>query len=139
METRCTPQMAQVRAQNLRFSNMEIMDCGGYSGGIWCVWDGSIVVVSLLERHHQFLHFQITSSTDLQLSLWKEVKDFLLQESLLWAQKAIAEWSVYGDRNSRFFHARANQRRKSKKIEAIKDEEGTWVYDIAKIKGTPAP
>ncbi|KAI9110154.1 hypothetical protein K1719_019195 [Acacia pycnantha] len=72
---------------------------------------------------------------DLQLSLWKDLEDVLLQESLLWAQKARAEWSIYGDRNTRFFHARANRRRKAKKIEAIKDAEGTWTFDTAQIKG----
>ncbi|KAI9072670.1 hypothetical protein K1719_045371 [Acacia pycnantha] len=73
--------------------------------------------------------------TELQLSLWKDLEDVLLQESLLWAQKARAEWTVYGDRNTRFFHARANCRRKSQKIEAMKDDDGSWVYDTAQIKG----
>ncbi|KAI9116206.1 hypothetical protein K1719_013136 [Acacia pycnantha] len=71
----------------------------------------------------------------LQLHLWKELEDVLLQESLIWAQKARAEWSVYGDRNTRYFHARANRRRKSQHIEAIKDNEGSWVYDSSLIKG----
>ncbi|KAK4267368.1 hypothetical protein QN277_024155 [Acacia crassicarpa] len=71
---------------------------------------------------------------ELQLTVWKELEDVLLQESLIWAQKARAEWSVYGDRNTRYFHARANRRQKSKKIEAIKDEEGSWVFDMGRIK-----
>ncbi|KAI9122538.1 hypothetical protein K1719_006378 [Acacia pycnantha] len=52
---------------------------------------------------------------ELQLAIWKDLEDVLLQESLIWAQKARAEWSVYGDRNTRYFHARANHRRKSKR------------------------
>ncbi|KAI9113388.1 hypothetical protein K1719_015913 [Acacia pycnantha] len=59
----------------------------------------------------------------LQFEIWKELEDVLLQESLIWAQKARAEWSVFGDRNTRYFHARANHRRKSQRIEAIKDGE----------------
>ncbi|KAI9120200.1 hypothetical protein K1719_008848 [Acacia pycnantha] len=59
----------------------------------------------------------------LQFELWKELEDVLLQESLIWAQKARTEWSVLGDRNTRYFHARANSRRKSQRIEAIKDGE----------------
>ncbi|KAI9075263.1 hypothetical protein K1719_042764 [Acacia pycnantha] len=71
---------------------------------------------------------------ELQLAIWKDLEDVLLQESLIWAQKARAEWSVYGDRNTRYFHARANHRRKSKKIEAIKDAAGNWVFDTVLIK-----
>ena len=41
------------------------MDCEGYSGGIWCLWDDTIVNMALLERNHQFLHFLITSSIGL--------------------------------------------------------------------------
>ncbi|KAI9111425.1 hypothetical protein K1719_017115 [Acacia pycnantha] len=68
----------------------------------------------------------------LQFEIWKELEDVLLQESLIWAQKARAEWSVFGDRNTRYFHARANLRRKSQRIEAIKDGEGKppWIKSM---------
>lgn len=72
---------------------------------------------------------------NLQLELWKELEDVLLQELLLWAQKARAEWSILGDCNTCYFHARANHRRKAKRIEAIKNNEGEWVFDVAQIKG----
>ncbi|KAK4259900.1 hypothetical protein QN277_006188 [Acacia crassicarpa] len=72
---------------------------------------------------------------ELQQSLWKELEDVLLQESLIWAQKARAQWTIYGDRNTRYFHARANQRKKAKRVDAIKDEEGAWVFDTGIIKG----
>ncbi|KAI9078864.1 hypothetical protein K1719_039134 [Acacia pycnantha] len=39
---------------------------------------------------------------DLQLGIWNELEDVLLQESLIWAQKATVKWSVYGDRNTRY-------------------------------------
>ncbi|KAI9122142.1 hypothetical protein K1719_006831 [Acacia pycnantha] len=61
--------MAQARAQLLGFPNMALMDCEGYNGGIWCLWDDNIASVSLVERNHQFLHFLISSaagSGDLQ-------------------------------------------------------------------------
>ncbi|KAI9107574.1 hypothetical protein K1719_021611 [Acacia pycnantha] len=62
LETRCTPALSVGRAKSLGFPNMELVDCEGYSGGIWCLWDHSISSVSVLERHHQFLHLKITSS-----------------------------------------------------------------------------
>ncbi|KAK4284543.1 hypothetical protein QN277_001360 [Acacia crassicarpa] len=60
LETRCAQQMAPIRAQQLGFGNMEIVDCEGYSGGTWCLWDDSIGEVFLVERNNQFVHFQIT-------------------------------------------------------------------------------
>ncbi|KAI9084731.1 hypothetical protein K1719_033375 [Acacia pycnantha] len=41
---------------------MELTECDGYSGGIWCLWDPSSVQVLVLERHHQYMHLQITSA-----------------------------------------------------------------------------
>ncbi|KAK4279997.1 hypothetical protein QN277_011683 [Acacia crassicarpa] len=62
LETRCAQQMALIRAQRLGFADMEIVDCEGYSGGIWCLWDDSIGEISLVECNHQFIHFQIINS-----------------------------------------------------------------------------
>ncbi|KAI9111593.1 hypothetical protein K1719_017283 [Acacia pycnantha] len=318
METRCAKESSVVRASQLGFSNMELIDCEGYSGGIWCLWNPSIASISVLERHHQFIHLQVNGTTghswtltvvyaspscisrrvlwdnlsrlaqsmggyahdlrdmgfagpeftwkrgmsearldrilvnnqwydqfsnasvshlpffksdhrplllqldstkdsirsnrpfrfiaawalhenfddfvrqswltdaawlsnisqfseacskwnkevfrhtvgrkkhllrrldglnkavslhgllpkyeELQITIWKELEDVLLQESLIWAQKSRADWSVSGDRNTRYFHGRANRRRKSQRIEAIKDGEGSWIYDPLLIK-----
>ncbi|KAK4258441.1 hypothetical protein QN277_004892 [Acacia crassicarpa] len=71
----------------------------------------------------------------LQLVLWKDLEDVLIQESFIWAQKARAVWTVYSDRNTHFFHARANHRKKSQRLEGIKDDVGSWVYDTVQIKG----
>ncbi|XP_028775405.1 uncharacterized protein LOC114732274 [Neltuma alba] len=70
----------------------------------------------------------------LQQQLWRELNDVLLQESLLWAQKARCEWHINGDKNTRFFHMRANGRRKRNFVGAIKDASGEWVYNVEKIK-----
>ncbi|KAI9075717.1 hypothetical protein K1719_042333 [Acacia pycnantha] len=60
LEIRCTKEASKRRASQLGFPNMELIDCEGYSGGIWCLWDHSITSISLLERHHQFIHLQVT-------------------------------------------------------------------------------
>ncbi|KAK4262710.1 hypothetical protein QN277_028237 [Acacia crassicarpa] len=80
-------------------------------------------------------HGLLPKYESLQLEIWKELEEVLLQESLIWAQKAKAEWSIFGDGNTCYFHARANRWRKSQRIEAIKDGEGAWVYDTSLIKG----
>ncbi|KAK4257882.1 hypothetical protein QN277_007413 [Acacia crassicarpa] len=62
LETRCDKALSQSRANQLGFPNMELVDCEGYSGGIWCLWDHSFTSVSLIERHPQFLHFQVSGA-----------------------------------------------------------------------------
>ncbi|KAI9126639.1 hypothetical protein K1719_002235 [Acacia pycnantha] len=60
LETRCSMDMSQQRASNLGFPHMELVECEGFSGGIWCLWDHGITSIILLERHRQFIHLQVT-------------------------------------------------------------------------------
>ncbi|XP_028786509.1 uncharacterized protein LOC114742412 [Neltuma alba] len=71
---------------------------------------------------------------DLQRQLGKELDEVLLQESLIWAQKARSDWQIYGDKNTKYYHNRANNRRKRNFIGAIKNELGDWVYNAESIK-----
>ncbi|KAI9113595.1 hypothetical protein K1719_015522 [Acacia pycnantha] len=69
LETRCTKEISHQRANQLGFPNMELVDCEGYSGGNWCLWDHNITSISLLESHHQFIHLQVTRAAGLQWTL----------------------------------------------------------------------
>ncbi|XP_028773622.1 uncharacterized protein LOC114730681 [Neltuma alba] len=71
---------------------------------------------------------------NIQLEIWKELESVIAQESLLWAQKARVNWAVYGDHNSKLFHAHANKRRKVNRVDAIRLEDGAWCYDTEEIK-----
>ncbi|KAI9078502.1 hypothetical protein K1719_039527 [Acacia pycnantha] len=71
---------------------------------------------------------------ELQRSLWQQLEEVLTQESLIWAQKSRSEWVVDGDRNTRYFHARANGRRKRNYIGALKGSDEVWVYELDLIK-----
>ncbi|KAI9119219.1 hypothetical protein K1719_009894 [Acacia pycnantha] len=62
LETRCSMDISQQRASNLGFLHMKLIECEGYSGGIWCLWDHSITSITLLERHRQFIHLQVTGA-----------------------------------------------------------------------------
>ncbi|KAI9074198.1 hypothetical protein K1719_043852 [Acacia pycnantha] len=62
VETRCNKEMSLIRANQLGFPNMELVDCEGYSGGIWCLWNHNISAITVLERHHQFIHLQVTGA-----------------------------------------------------------------------------
>ncbi|KAI9114885.1 hypothetical protein K1719_013898 [Acacia pycnantha] len=76
VETRCAKEASVGRASQLGFPNMELIDCEGYSGGIWCLWDHNIASISVLERHHQFIHLQVNGSAGCSwmLTVYKLIK-----------------------------------------------------------------
>ncbi|KAK4259941.1 hypothetical protein QN277_006218 [Acacia crassicarpa] len=64
LETRCSREASHRRAQRFGFTNMELIDCEGYSGGIWCFWEHNTFSVSVIERHHQYMHFRSQGQVD---------------------------------------------------------------------------
>jgi hypothetical protein len=57
----------------------------------------------------------------------KELDDLLEKEEIWWSQRSRALWLAHGDRNTKFFHQKATQRRRKNKIEYIKDnQENTY-------------
>ncbi|TYG40901.1 hypothetical protein ES288_D12G131400v1 [Gossypium darwinii] len=60
--------------------------------------------------------------------------DFLYaKEESYWAQRSRSRWLREGDRNTRFFHAKATGRLKKNNIERLKDAEGNWVTNSKEI------
>jgi hypothetical protein len=59
----------------------------------------------------------------------KELDELLTQEEAWWQQRSRALWLQNGDRNTKFFHMKANQRRKRNNITRIQDNEGHTHYD----------
>ena len=47
----------------------------------------------------------------------------------MWNQRSRALWIKWGDRNTRFFHATANQRRRKNSIVGLQDSNGVWNED----------
>ena len=74
-----------------------------------------------------------SSLSQLQKELWQELENIILQDDLMWAQKARCEWFNLGDQNSKYFHRRANSRRKVNSIEALKDENEKWLFEAEEI------
>jgi hypothetical protein len=56
--------------------------------------------------------------------LREEVNDLIELEDLKWRQKAKQDWLQFGDKNSKYFHACVNQRRKNNQIKQIQNRLG---------------
>ena len=47
----------------------------------------------------------------------------------MWKQRSRALWLKWGDRNTKFFHATASQRRRKNRIEGLQNQNGEWIDD----------
>ena len=54
-----------------------------------------------------------------------KLEELLVQEDDKWKQRAKVDWLKHGDRNNKFYHACANQRRSKKRIQKIIAENGS--------------
>lgn len=71
---------------------------------------------------------------DERCKIRKEVKDLWKQEEIYWGSRAKINWLKWGDRNTKYFHASAVQRREINSIRRIKDKHGNWVEQFEEIK-----
>ena len=65
----------------------------------------------------------------------KQLDDLLLKQELYWAQQSRLAWLKSGDKNTKFFHSKASQRRRRNFIQGIKNSEGAWVDRIEDVAG----
>jgi hypothetical protein len=66
--------------------------------------------------------------------LQREVNSLIEQDDIYLRQRAKIEWLEKGDRNSKFFHACINQRRRANGIHSIADESGRVFSDPEEIE-----
>ena len=70
----------------------------------------------------------------LQKDLWLEYEALLIQEESYWLQQSRCNTIKFGDKNSKYFHAKASGRKRRNKVIMLKNEDGIWVDDIAALK-----
>ena len=68
--------------------------------------------------------------------LRKEINDLLDSEETMWHQCYKVHWFSEGDRNTKFFHARASDRHKKNTILGLWNNEGKWCEDKDSIVAT---
>ncbi|KAL0405110.1 UNVERIFIED_CONTAM: hypothetical protein Slati_3824900 [Sesamum latifolium] len=76
----------------------------------------------------------ITTSNRILSSMRTRLEDLSYKEELMWKQRAKALWLKEGDKNTAFFHAKANERRLRKEVKALRDASGMLVTRATAIK-----
>jgi len=93
----------------------------------WVRKEGMLTEVKIREVSQKLCDVQMNESapnSDEESSLQSELHSLLEQEEIKWKQRAREEWLKSGDRNTKFFHACANQKSRRKQILRIVDKDG---------------
>lgn len=65
----------------------------------------------------------------------QELDEWLEREELLWRQRARYDWIKEGDRNTKFFHAKASQSKSRNLISSLTNENGVSITDTGEMEG----
>lgn len=62
-----------------------------------------------------------------------EIATLVDKENRLWFQRSKVLWAKFGDRNSKFYHFHASQRKRKNLIHKIRDNHGKLILNKDKI------
>ena len=68
--------------------------------------------------------------------LEKEINVLMDKEAKMWVQRSWVLWLKDGDKNTRFFHSKASQRRRRNYINGLFDDSGSWTTNPTWISTT---
>ncbi|KAF7810502.1 uncharacterized protein G2W53_037245 [Senna tora] len=90
------------------------------------------------EAHLMHVQQNITNTLNFlqEYQIRKQLDFYRKCDHTMWAQREKQLWLKDGDRNTRYFHAMVNLRRKKNKIHGIMSMEGNWVTLPEDIKTT---
>ena len=64
-----------------------------------------------------------------------EIQGLKAKEEIMWKQRSRVNWLREGDRNTRYFHCKANQWNKHNYILGFEDDNGLWIEDESRMGG----
>ena len=71
---------------------------------------------------------------NLQDQLSEEYNVLLQLEEELWAMKSKVNWTIFGERNTTYFHMSTIIRRSKNRITSILNDEGVWDHNVEEVK-----
>ncbi|KAK3217957.1 hypothetical protein Dsin_011927 [Dipteronia sinensis] len=127
----CNPLRKCLGKEDIGSVVSEAWSVNGHSNSVVClvgVRNVSGISVSKLRilAEIEFLYRRCDDSGVMQTikSLKKRVEDLLERDEIYWKQRSMADWLSAGDRNSKFFHARASARKRKNFISSLLDKNG---------------
>ena len=63
----------------------------------------------------------------------KKMDDLLLKQEIYWAQRSRITWLKHGDRNTKFFHSKALQRRRRNHIKGVMNSQEQWMEEMEDV------
>ena len=82
---------------------------------------------ALANNPHNFL-------INLQDQLSEEYNEILQLEEDLWVMKSRVNWTIFGERNTSYFHLTTLARRSKSRITSILNDEGVWVHNVEQVQ-----